>query len=698
MTYRLRFLAIALLLMSFVAAAEDCRTHALNCQHLANILLTPKGLERILKEQLDISLVNKQAHAEIKQSVRQQSGVIVFKSNPECDKELSPLQYAERMSGFKNVATSMSGCMYYPILQQVGSEIKPIKFVLFQVRLDHFDLKKSKFGVDDIECPTAQSCHAKVSASQVSAVGQIIIETLDGKRLESPSLELTNKAGQTPVSAQFNLQLRPSGEMIAALGTFSKVDLQLQRTELKSVILGDDGEVLSKEKSDSRLAQEASRKRAELFRQRYAQSDDASLTEEVAKFNEQQKIKGLAQVPVSTFLTALNKWKKNQKGSPEIFNQLPSFQSTSENGAAQAKGFSNPATASLFTSYVDLINQNLASDPKIQSLIKDDLNRGLKQAETGVNQILSQISGELGRTFIQTQNLPVADVANLIRLSTVEKLIADNDTLLQSKLSEAKKSEAQTNKSKLVLERNTLNAKLENTKSLVIETRPFFDQLNDMNRIGLFAGGQACPAPTQISTQGITDKSQLMGAEFGIELTKESLQGYIDEVYAKSPVVCLGSILPNCKGGESIKLNQKPKLNVVADGKYRLQLSGLNLENTITSPTIGISVDLDINDCKSNRNTDDRDICLSFGNSKVDEKSSTIKLHDAFSWVVKTSDQQVKEGVGEISEINLNKRLPNSVSSSFDIKKPSIVGPQGMLVFPMNMRPQEQRMILGKLN
>lgn len=394
----------------------------------------------------------------------------------------------------------------------------------------------------------------------------------------------------------------------------------------------------------------------------------------------------------------MSKWKNNQKGSPEIFNQLPSFQSTSENGAAQAKGFSNPATASLFTSYVDIINQNFASDPKIQALVKDDFNKGLKQAESGVNQILAQISGDLGRTFIQTQNLPVADIANLVRLNSVEKLIADTDATIQSNASDTYKSSARLLRNKLEEERKTLNAKLENGKSLVIVTRPFFDQVSDMNRIGLFAAGQACPPPTKILTQGITDKSQLKGAEFGFELTKESLQAYIDEVYASSPVVCLGSTLTDCKGGDRIRLTQKPKLNVGSDGKYRLQLSGINLENTITSPTMGISVDLNVNDCKSNRITDDKDICLSFGNSKVDQKSSAIKLHDAFTWIVKTSDQQVEKGVSEISEINLSKLLPNSVSSSFEIQKPTIMGPQGVLVFPMNMRAQEQRAILGKLN
>ena len=276
MVLRVKILSLLSLLLSVTAIAEDCRTHSLNCQHLANILLTPKGLERILKEQLDVSLVNKQAHSEIKESVRQRSGIIVFKANPDCEKELSPLQHAERVSGFKTGSSSMAGCMYYPVLQQTGSEIKPVKFVLFQVRLDNFDLKKSKFGVDDIECPTAQSCHAKVSASQISAVGQIIIETIDGKRLEAPRLELTNKTGQVPASAQFNLQLRPSGQMIAAIGTFDKVDLQLERTQLKSVILDEDGEVLSKEKSDTRLVQEASRKRAELFRQRFSQGDDGT--------------------------------------------------------------------------------------------------------------------------------------------------------------------------------------------------------------------------------------------------------------------------------------------------------------------------------------------------------------------------------------------------------------------------------------
>ncbi len=695
MEFTLKLLAVLSLLLPLSSRAENCRINSLNCQHLANILLTPKGIERILKEQLDVSLVNKQAHSEIKESIRQRSGIVVFKSNPECEKELSPIQHAERMAGLK---TGMSGCLYYPVLQQIGSDLKPVKFVLFQVRLDNFDLQKSKFAIEKIECPTAQTCHAKVSASQISAVGQILIETLDGKKLEAPRLELTNKAGQTPASAQFNLELRPSGEMIAALGTFDKVDLQLERTQLKSVIVDEDGQVLSKEKSDARLVQEASRKRAELFKQRFAQGDDASLADEVSKYNEQQKIKGLPQIPLSTFQGALTKWKKNQKGSPEIFNQLPSFQSTSENGAAQAKGFSNPATASLFTSYVDLINQNFASDPKIQALVKNDFNKGLKQAESSVNQVLSQISGDLGRTFIQTQELPVADIANLVRLNSIEKLIADTDNLLQSKISEAQKSEAQIARKKLEEERKTLNAKLENGKSLVIVTQPFFDQLNDMNRIGLFAGGQACPAPTQILKQGITDKSQLNGAEFGFELTKESLQAYIDEVYASSPVVCLGSILPDCKGGESIKLTQKPKLNVSSDGKYRLQLSGMNLENTMLSPTIGISVDLNVNDCKSNRLTDDKDICLSFGNSSVDQKSSAIKLHDAFSWVVKTSDQQVKEGVAEISEINLSKLLPNSVSSSFEIQSPTIMGPQGLLVFPMNLKAQDQRTILGKLN
>ena len=486
--------------------------------------------------------------------------------------------------------------------------------------------------------------------------------------------------------------------MISALGSFDKINLQLEKTQIKSVMVDDEGQVLTKEKGEARLIQEASRKRADLFRQRFAQGDDASLTDEVTKYNEQQKIKGLPQIPLATFQGALTKWRKNPKGSPEIFNQLPSFQSTSENGAAQAKGFSNPATASLFSSYVDLINENFANDPKIQALVKEDINKSLKLAESNVNQILSEISGDLGRTFIQTQDLPVADIANLVRLNTVEKRIADAEVLLQSQVSDAQKAETLSTKKKLEDERKALNLKLENGKSLVITTQPFFDQVNEMSRIGLFAGGKACPAPTQILKQGITDKSQLNGAEFGFELTKETLQGYIDEVYASSPVICLGSLLPKCKGGDSIKLNEKPKLIVSPEGKYRLQLSGINLENTMLAPTMGISVDLNVSNCKANNLTDDKDLCLSFGNTKVDQKSAAIKVHDAFSWVVKTSDQQLKEGVAEVSEINLSKLLPNSVSSSFEIKSPTVVGPQGLLVFPMNLKAQDQRLILGKLN
>lgn len=684
-------------LLPVIGRADYCSNHELNCKQLGNIILTPKGVEKLLKEQMDVSLINQKASAEISQKLKQQKDIILFESKSNCAKELSPADFAKMQAGLKQ---GNPNCSYYPVLQQDGDNIKPVKFVPFRARLSHFDInpEKTKFDVSDVKCETAQYCSAKVSAQQISAGAKIIIESLDGKPLETPNLELANKRNATPASAQFDLVLKPDGKLVSSTGSFSKLELQLNKTELQSAIMDKNGKILSDEQAQNLQVQVARQKRESYFREIYKNISEAELKEEYSKYREQQKIKGLPVESFSSFAKALENWKKNPVSYPTIFNQLPGFQSVSSNAAASTKGFSTPLTESLFNGYIDTINNHFITDPKVHDIVKDHLNHALKSAEASINRGLAQISGDLGRVFVQTNNLPVADVANMIRLKSIDEQIQNfNDIIENDTASSSQKSDARNKLSLLFHQRDDLLQKLDDKKVLEVTTVPFFDKINDMNRIGIFAGGKQCPPPTKIQSEGVKDKRQLGGAEFGFELTMDSIQAYVNEMYEVNKNICLGSTKPNCDGGKKIKLAQKPKLILTKDGKYRLQINGAEIDNPIANPSVDVSVGLDINNCKKNKDESNQ-LCLAFKDAKIDSKSASVVIRDAFTWFGKTSDEEVRDGFAGVSEINITRMLPEAVRDSFDIKSPKVIGSQGLLVFPMNLRPQEQRVLLGKLN
>ncbi len=678
------------LLSPLFARADACSVHDLNCKHLANILLTPKGVEKILREQLDVNLLNNTAREQIRTQLQKQVPITLMQSSPNCAAEISPSEFTKQAA---NLREKQDGCFYYPVIEQNGSDIKVLRYVPFRVRLANFDLQGSKFDVKDVRCQTAQKCTAAVQATRISAVGQVVIESMDGQLLERPHLELSNKKGTTPATAQFELELRPGGELVSALGNFDQLNLQLGNTELRPAVVDDKGKLLSPEESRSMQRQTAATARTDFFQRQYASGDSnlsapslKALTEEVSRLNELRDIRGLPKIPLDTFLTALKTWKKNPQKYPDIFNELPSFQSLSENGAANARGFSTPVTASVFNGIVDAINTDFATDPKVQALVKVELNKRLKDAEIGINKALEQISGDLGRTFIQVADLPVAAVEGLVRLGTINGLLEDYEKVLaKPTLTSKARSEFLGAQKKLLDERQALNAELSKGKTLAVLTRPFFDKVNDMNRIGLFAGGETCPPPTHIQQQGITNKDELSGAEFGFELTRDSLQGYINEIYSLGKVICLGSSEANCKGGRKITISKPPTLVVTSQGKYQLQLNGIEVDHPVFSPSLGIAVDLNVGQCKEPTDSAEKPLCLTFANGTVTDRSQSVKFND-FIFAGDTSSQQVKKGFDTIKEINLTQFLPASIRSSFNIQSPMIKGADGMLVFPMNLK------------
>lgn len=683
-----------LFILPAISRAEDCFDHDLKCQHLANILITPKGIENLLKEKLAVNMdsLNLLAQAEIQNDLKNLPDIVLYEPKADCNKELSPDDYTKKLAGLTS-----DTCMYYPFFAKNSSEFEPTKYVPIRIKLKNFDVKETGFAVNKVACTSAQSCQAGISANKVKILTQFTIETLDGKPIEAPYIELNNKPEKAPATAQFNLNMTPSGKMISTIGTFDKFNLNLEEVSARHVVVDKNGKVLSPKEILNQQKQGAQERRQDVLSKNHGQKvSDELLKLDVTKLNEKRSINGQEEIPYDIFKNALIKWKDNKKNYDPVLNELPSLQSASVSAAVGVKGFSSPLTEKMFNNFLGSVNNSFHADPKFNSTIKNVLDQGLKKAETNINQSLAQISGDLGRAFVQTNKLPVADVANLVRLEKIETLLIENQQLLNSsELGKKEKEQAQKTLANLEQEKKILTEKLNNGKSLMLRTEPFIDQIDKMNRIGIFEGSKGCPPPTK--NPETTDnqlKVQLHGADFGFEMPMANLQKYIDEMYKISPEVCLGSIKPGCQGGQIVQLNKSPKL-IVKDGQYRLQMNDMNLKSNNRNLNFDVSVDLNIRECAANN----KDVCLAFVKPSIDKKSTLVKTYDAFAWltpVFSTSDQKLSKEVSQMSEINLSELLPPAVNSSFTILDPKITGPQGSLLFPMNLKPQEQRVILGK--
>lgn len=380
-----------------------------------------------------------------------------------------------------------------------------------------------------------------------------------------------------------------------------------------------------------------------------------------------------------------------------MLNDLKKFRAAIKTGESKAYGFTNPVSRTMFESAIKTMNTDSLNDPEIMQYIEQQAQQVMSQAQCAAQSQISVMSDDLATTIYEPFELPVIQVQRNIQLESMDTRIKDlqkeiaqiqrlknsdfhrmNEDMAMERGIKGRQQELE----KISIKRHQLASKIAEGQSIQMELSYLVDKINDVNRFGVYAGDeQDCRSSMQFDDDTLSDSQALDGADFGLQLSLDTLQAYVDKIYENGDLLCLE--YRNEKCSDRMTLPNPPQL-IVDNGEIYLDIKDAKLADySIVEPQLSAKIRLNLEQCNG------QSICLNFDKPKTYNESLSVRI---FGNATRDMEQALKK----VKPIDIGGQLPKVINGSFNFKKPTVrtTDKGTSVVFAMDIKEAQQRLLL----
>jgi len=396
-----------------------------------------------------------------------------------------------------------------------------------------------------------------------------------------------------------------------------------------------------------------------------------------------------------------------------MLNYLPSFKRAGQQADLSVHGFSNPIVKAVFDGLPRILNNDTFKNKSVitKYVLPKIRNQIIANAQKGLKDSLENTSSTMRKLLSHKIDSPVLNLDLIARIKSEESTIDEIKQTLNTVRNTSPDRSLPLYKKTVKGLRKYLSGEEEKLKKLRKEeanektTMPIdvsfiVDAIGNLNRVRIINRLTECK-----KINGLVDNTtarDLDGHEFAFELSTETVQAYLDMLYARAPSVCTKGVKKDCSNGTKISFPNPPKLYCTpkksqGDGNLKtpckIEFKGMQVDALLTAKADFI-LDVNLRKCHVSNS-----LCISFPKAQLKNTNFAIWLNDVFH--VKSAQQNFSEAMQDIGEVDLAAAIPQDVKNSFTFSTP-IIKPSlavehqnGSIILPMDLNPRSKRTILG---
>lgn len=604
---------------------DEPKSSPIGCHVVGNIVLTPQGIKRLFDEKINNPEFKRKIQEVVASSVRDMERQIWYTTPSSC-KAVSANDFARSFT-LREPLPVRGECILAPDLGRDGQLHPDTQVVPIQLATENFDMRADdiEFDIADPICQNGQ-CSTQIKLRRLSLVSDFTIRKKSGEILSGPSYRINLEPGKSDrgvaASLEAYLVVQSGGKLDYAVdhSGFQSLRMSSEGLSLEPVIRWQ-GQVYEVEDLTTPQMRGESRERIQRkqilaqAQSQFAKSLQCEAGKDILRSTnpveeyERQFLEFKRRRERRSVLTAedqrvldrgvaairrLQREGAKEGGceniSSEIFSSTSSYDQAYDIAEARVMGFQDLQTKWLFEGVVENdINQGPLKDDRFISnvVIPEIQRRALSVAQRELQSSVRDLSQTVQSLLESNMQVPVVDINLQTRKSFVEGQIKKLTEELRtsprySSLDPYSQGETRPEAIKRQLssyqrELANIDAQLQVASAFELNTQYILESIEGLNRVRIVNRMDLCESGVKIPgvTDGLILESDLQGSEFAFELPISAIQKYIDEMYKKSPFICLEGVRPDCSDGRKMEIPGTPQLICAQNSKCKIDFGQL---------------------------------------------------------------------------------------------------------------------------